>query len=705
MSKEKKEAELSRIQLCEEIKRLNKDIDDIKHKNTVSVGIASYTIFLSLYAIYLASQKFNPYILAWEDFIKPLVESRLLARKRYIHSLYETLQEYQFPDYYQHSWSKDPNYNITVLKKLPFNLDEIKVNNTQHFLFYFTKLLDQCGRLCQDNYQNVKEVIGLLPEYFLSPKFLRKAKPINFDARLLPQISHLIARYFEFGDKIAEEWAGLISYKTSDLAIQINKLLFLVISYLTHPFLLKKYWRSSNEENLYAIPLHYQGNHELVLIRNKLATQREKLVKKESDYKSYLQWLFRTFLIIIGGSVLITFLHGQNFNFLNFETIVLEISFLLGMFWFKGFQCGSEKDNRDKVATKLDQLKRSLGINKEFVSVQKINLSKSSFSYLLLLAKGSSKMPSHIIFTVLHQSLLDAAISFNAAGQEVVIAADASVTALQGKTFSKRFIDLLQVSATLQAINHQFKRIAKILAQSTLVNYTRIESGNLLNNQTESKFYLYGEMKKTGRELAKIFLKFNRDTDLFHEFMVLTWQQPLTDRDLKLLFKALHELIDPPVVGHLMTSSKLSKKRKVVVTEAELEDIPFTPTPESITKVIQWDKDNIYPANPNIQPVAGVINRFILWNLPVSCFGGDAKLMEHYRAKSTKMAPHGKGGQGIKDFAYPGEDFHTGKRGLFSSNIKICGRNINDRVLLYRHREQKTGATLYVTGGFERGIH
>ncbi|KPJ67576.1 MAG: hypothetical protein AMJ43_04860 [Coxiella sp. DG_40] len=122
----------------------------------------------------------------------------------------------------------------------------------------------------------------------------------------------------------------------------------------------------------------------------------------------------------------------------------------------------------------------------------------------------------------------------------------------------------------------------------------------------------------------------------------------------------------------------------------------------SIQREIRWLCGVRYPANRRVKPVSGAIKRFMLFNLPIMAFRGNAEIRKHFKEKSQQMA-RDKNSQGIKHGSYFGSVF-DGRQTFFPARIKLLGDHKDEAVLLDIEKGSN-GEILYVTRGFEVGIH
>jgi hypothetical protein len=697
--------QLSRIQLCQDITYFSDAIHEVKRKNTLYVTVSSLIVYLTLRR-FLFTPLFNHFHDPLESFFSGWVNQKISAGNEQILSAYAALREFKFPVYCQQRFQRFMSQEVATLATVPWELSALIPKDQRHFLFYFSKMVDECIKAGYLDITHISQVFTSLLASFSSEVLAENGPPFFPLARIL-------AQNFLQNNKKRKQFLVEFSKETVKRFITQSKDLFtFLFAFLLQPLVLNIFWwvRDRHQKKFFAVPLHYQNMDRLLELRENLAKDYKQIMFRkqgESKFKLLLQLLG---LILLVKHILL-FFETRPYNAPNaiFE-IPLATLWLPGLtflFRINNFNFKCRKDTKQTVDLRLDILKKTLTINPRFktmVGIKFINLGQLAVSYLLLTPHKSVDLPSRTVAAILQQSLLDANIAFTAEGQEVAVSANATISSNQKIQFKTRLAELLLMSVNIRLIIQQFNQLSRWLECHSDSIYTRVEEGFLADAQPKSRLYVYGNMQKIGQRIANALTELKLTSEQREDHIVTSWSSPLEKNDFKMLIQSLmvhfgvfnFSVSVPPQLPF----RKLKKIRGAapLSTPGEMKTPP-SPAPLNVF----WDLRTRFPDHPDIKPVAGAIKRFVLFNLPLVCFDNDEKLRERYKSKSMQMARRGLGSQGIKHSTYPGYHFFNGRRQFFSANIKLCDEN-NHRVLL-DIRTAENGEILYTTCAFERNVH
>lgn len=696
---------LSRIQLCQDITYFYDAIHELKSKNTFYVTVSSVIVYLTLRRV-LFTPLFNYFHDPLESFFSGWVTQRISAEHEQILSAYAGLREFEFPAYCQQRFQRFMSQEVATLTTVPCELSALIPKDQRHFLFYFSKMVDECLKV---NYLDTTHISQVFTSLITS--FSHRV-PTENGPPFLPLVKILAQNVFQ-GHKKREQFLIEFSKETVERFITQSKdLVTFLFAFLLQPLALNVFWwvRDRHQKKLFAVPLHYQNIDRLLKLRENLAKDYEEIMfqkHEESKLKLLLQLMGLIFLV----KHILLFFETRPYNvphaIFEIPLAALWLPSLTFLFRINNFNFKCRKDAKQTIDLRLDILKKTLAINPRFktmVGIKSINLGQLAVSYLLLTPRKSADLPSRTIAAILQQSLLDANIAFTAEGPEVAVSANATISSNQKIQFKKRLAELLLVSVNIRLVIQQFNQLSRWLECHSDSIHTRVEEGFLAHAQPKSQLYVYGNMPKIGQRIANALTELKLPSEQREDHIVTSWSSPLEKNDFKMLIQSLmvhfgvfnSSVSVPPQL--LFRKLKKIRGAAPLSTPGEMKTLP-SPAPLNVF----WDQRTRFPDHPDIKPVAGAIKRFVLFNLPLVCFDNDEKLRERYKSKSTQMARRGLGSQGIKHSTYSGYHFFSGHRQFFPANIKLCDEN-NHRVLL-DIRTAENGEILYTTGAFERNVH
>lgn len=153
---------------------------------------------------------------------------------------------------------------------------------------------------------------------------------------------------------------------------------------------------------------------------------------------------------------------------------------------------------------------------------------------------------------------------------------------------------------------------------------------------------------------------------------------------------------------------KAKKPRPFKFNKMEIKKISQAIPKSGSLPTIFWKKAGIASTDSGVSPIDNTHHRYMLFDLPLEAFGGEEKVRDHFKSKSTQMARNANNSQGIKHGHYLGEDYFLKRQQVYAARIKLAGESqgsqSNNGVLL-SVESADTGELLYRTRSFATRIH
>lgn len=639
----------------------------------------------------LRDKNFNDFLLPVTD---RLVDFAASFDNQTIATNYQTLVDFELPPAcessvvrraYSHGYH---HVNLRNWKNIvPQKLSELKENNTHHFIYYFGNALGNCWSFIP-NITLIDDAFASLNGIFHPDK--SEFSEEDYSTKTM-EVAKNFLNYRQNFNKVMTRQKKLFNQSMKFLLATLSVIIAYNIGCSIYSSLLKK-----ELEDKLPIP----SPDELLTLKKK----SQQLLEDQSIF-NYLQPVI-IYLIVM--NFFFEDYSKDKFWFFHLTAFLSPLFFIKDEFFtnellkIKMRQVERDFSKLKKILT--DAFKLEAKDPTKYLQYQAFNLPDRSMSYLQLQVDGVDTITVNQMTIMVRLALKFVQIAYKNWGNHVVLKSHTPINQQQQGRLKAEFFRLCQNCIRLNQIKMQFHELIKIFENhSKKEDYIRLEHGLLSDQKLQSTFCLHSNKEPILTYISSIFTDLAISVKVDNQQLMVTRNLPFNDSEFSVLLRKFKQGFSFSTKTNPETHPPHFKILKIRKKSLDMSDFAEIKIPKPVSSaVVRWERHS-YP-HPDIQPISGAVNRFIVFNLPVSCFDNNEMLRKRYQAKATQMARSYKGSQGIKHSNYMGYNYHSGVYELFPANIKLCGSQANNRILLSIHYAEN-GEMLYETCAYAKGVH